>query len=283
MKPTKTTMILFIIGILILTSYTPTDKKTGGFGCSSILSSLTTESTPPANNEGLLNIYLTDQMCTPKFKPVCADGITFPNACLAELAGKTDHQDGKCNVPAGKQCHAKVTSHGLERECTTNIPTTIKTSIMRVEVYDGNEWKTVYAGTELQVALNATNTQQIVSDLLNEGNYTKLRITWGGSVSITYKNGETREINFKDRTWEFNIDNIPIVPGTTRNLMIDIPLPDSLEYTATGVLFRPTYKLRHIKEDIINQTRHADLGKMKARTELRNRIAEMKDWLDQER
>ena len=38
----------------------------------------------------------TDCDCPLDFEPVCAEGITFPNACIAECAGFTDFTNGEC-------------------------------------------------------------------------------------------------------------------------------------------------------------------------------------------
>ncbi|MGB1206395.1 MAG: Kazal-type serine protease inhibitor family protein [Chitinophagales bacterium] len=40
-----------------------------------------------------------DCYCLTVFEPVCAAGITFSNACVAECAGFTTYEDGECDYP----------------------------------------------------------------------------------------------------------------------------------------------------------------------------------------
>lgn len=314
MKNKKLVILIVILLFLMIQYKSPGGKQAfGGLsGCatqaptSQPSSSYTPPYSPP-EEQSIVNIYLTDDMCTMEYAPVCADGRTYPNACVAKMMGKTEYTDGVCTTLPSITCETikgicseTCADNYFEYEgtlslCATGkccipkadilegIPSAIKTTIVKVELYGPDGWITVYEGT-IPIELSDENTQQIVSEKIREGIYTKIRLTWGSTLKIIYQDGTEKIIEFKDRVWEFTIPNINAVRGKMHNLMIDIPMTDSLEYADNRIIFNPTQKFEYNIEERFELNKE-DIGRYLSNNQLQSdstyaRILELKNKLE---
>lgn len=244
-------LIIVVIGFMVLTSFNggKEGKKTG-FGCSLLFEPPIQTPVIPQGRESIVNIYLTDQVCTAQYDPVCADGFTYPNSCFADLAGKTGYIIGACTIVPQ----------------LTKSPIKIITSIVKVELYGPDGWITVYDGN-IPIELSKDNTQQIVSEKIKEGIYTKIRITWGSTIEIEYSDGSRKTIEFERIAWVFDISPVEAIARKTINLMIDIPLKDSLQYKNQRIKFVEIFKFSHNLEERF-ELRKNNIGKIMSTTQL---------------
>ena len=226
------------------------DDIGNAFGCTSTI---------PPDKQSVMNIYLTDQACTAQYQPVCADGFTYPNSCFAGLVGKTEYEEGECS-----------------EHVTPKIIMAVKTSILKIELYGPDGWITFYSGS-IPIELSEDNTQLILSEKIKEGIYTQIRITWGATIILEYNDNSTKTIEFKERTWTFDLPFIQAIAGKTRNVMIDIPLANSLEYNQNKILFIKNYRIEHNLEEKF-QLQKEIIGKYISLTQLQQQemIMELK-------
>jgi len=58
------------------------------------------------NHNGVCDDVETEGcFCTTNYNPVCANGVTYPNECFAECAGKTSFSQGECQpIEIVRQC-----------------------------------------------------------------------------------------------------------------------------------------------------------------------------------
>ena len=311
----KLVVLIVILTFMMIQYQSPGSKQAfgGPSGCApqELASQPSSSYTPPYSppeEQSIVNIYLTDAMCTMQYEPVCSGGITYPNPCVAEMMGKTEYTDGVCtNMPSitceiikgtcSETCGDTTFEYkGTLDLCTTGkccipktdilegIPSAIKTTIVKVELYGPDGWITVYEGT-IPIELSDENTQQIVSEKIREGIYTKIRITWGGTLKIIYQDGTEKLIEFKERVWEFDIPNINAIRGKMNNLMIDIPMEDSLDYESGRIIFNPTQKFEYNIEERFELNKE-DIGKYLSDSQLHwdfayAKILELKNKLNE--
>lgn len=94
--------VLFVVVAIAVTFSACEDNLPGAFNGPNPLDSLALDTLPGGGIIGLpgsIGVQLPNCDC-PGFEPVCANGITFPNACVAECLGITNYVAGQCLPPA---------------------------------------------------------------------------------------------------------------------------------------------------------------------------------------
>jgi len=251
-------IVAAVVIFILFTSISDKEGKKTGFSCAM------TDTTQdiPEGKESALNIYLMDEACTQDYLPVCADGLTYPNACFAELVDKTEFVDG---------------------ECTTNphipkLPVGIQTSVVKVEVHGPDGWVTVHDG-EVGVELNNQDTQLITAAEIEEGTYTKLKITWGNNIQLMYDDGSTKQIQFRQRVWEIDMGKMEMVQEQTRNIMIDIPIGETLQYRNNKIEMNTYYRIKTELETQYRLENKEQLGQAVMEHNLPGKVKELRERL----
>lgn len=258
--------IWYIVGavvfLLFISQGGDKDKKAGGFGCSHMTTDnmIDNDNVPSEEKTSAVNIYLTDQACIQQYAPVCKDGVTYPNSCYARQAGKTNFMEGEC----------------VQNQERARVVTAVRTSIVKVELIDEESNTYIVYDGEIPIELDRDNIQLIVSEQIKSGNYTHVRLTWGGNVEIKFNDETFKTIDFPERVHTIHIGFVHAMRQRTTNIMLDVPINESLVSENNMIRFRPQFAVEHNNEEQLRLYQQ-DIGKVMTREQTRERVQELKD------